>query len=100
MSQPSDLSMLSPAELTPLTTGADMWSTAVVEQAGIPSFKMADGPMGIASGRVDERDVSVLTPCGLALGASWDTELVGRVGALVGREASAKGIGAVLAPNL
>jgi beta-glucosidase len=100
MSEPLDLNALSPPELTPLTTGADMWSTAAVPQAGIPSFKMADGPMGIASGRVDERDVSVLTPCGLALGASWDTELVGRVGALVGREALSKGVGAVLAPNL
>ena len=95
-----DLSALSAADLAPLTSGADMWSTAALPKAGIPSFKMADGPMGIASGRVDERDVSVLTPCGLALGASWDVSLVERVGALVGREALSNGIGAVLAPNL
>ena len=61
---------------------------------------MADGPMGIASGRVDERDVSLLTPCPTALGASWDMELVARVGALVGGEAVRRGIDAVLAPNL
>jgi beta-glucosidase len=95
-----DVSSLSPLDLSRLTTGADMWSTAAVPHAGIPSIKMADGPMGIASGRVDERDVSVLTPCGLSLGASWDSDLVERVGALVAAEALQKGIGAVLAPNL
>lgn len=100
MNELPDVSGLSPLELSRLTTGADMWSTAAVPHAEIPSFKMADGPMGIASGRVDERDVSVLTPCGLSLGASWDSELVERVGAVVGREALQKGIGAVLAPNL
>jgi beta-glucosidase len=61
---------------------------------------MADGPMGIASGRVDERDISVLSPCGHSLGASWDVDLVRRVGATVGNEARRLGVDALLAPNL
>ncbi|MFV3127153.1 beta-glucosidase family protein [Niveispirillum sp. KHB5.9] len=84
--------------LAPLTSGRDMWSTA--ELPGIRSIKMADGPMGIASGRVDERDVAVLTPCGTALGATWDAGLVTQVGAIVGMEARRLGVDAVLAPNL
>lgn len=88
----------SPLDLAPLTSGRDMWSTAVLP--GIRSILMADGPMGIASGRVDERDVAVLTPCGTALGASFDVELVARVGAIVGMEARRLGVDAVLAPNL
>ncbi|WP_044559170.1 beta-glucosidase [Azospirillum sp. B4] len=87
-----------PFAIAPLTSGRDMWSTA--ELPGIRSIKMADGPMGIASGRVDERDVAVLTPCGTALGASFDTDLVARVGAIVGGEARRLGVDAVLAPNL
>lgn len=83
-----------------LTAGASMWSTAAIPEAGVPSITMADGPMGIASGRVDERDVSRLTPCGTALGASWDEALVRRVGALVGGEAGRLGVDLVLAPNL
>jgi beta-glucosidase len=91
---------LAPDEACALTAGATMWSSVAVPQAGIPAFTMADGPMGIASGRVDERDVSLLTPCPTALGASWDVALAHRVGALVGSEAVARGIDAVLAPNI
>lgn len=87
-----------PLALAALTSGRDMWSTA--ELPGIRSIMMADGPMGIASGRVDERDVAVLTPCGTALGASFDADLVERMGAIVGMEAQRLGVDAVLAPNL
>lgn len=77
-----------------------MWETVAVPEAGIPSFTMSDGPMGIASGKVDERDIAALSPCATALGASWDIDLVQRIGALVGSEAVARGIDAVLAPNI
>lgn len=83
-----------------LTAGATMWSTPAIPEAGVPSFTMADGPMGVASGNVDERDISLLTPCPTALGASWNTELVRRVGRIVGDDAVRRGVDAVLAPNL
>lgn len=83
-----------------LTAGASMWASGAVPEAAIPAFTMADGPMGIASGRVDERDVSLLSPCPTALGASWDVETVRKVGRVVGSDAVARGIDAVLAPNL
>lgn len=83
-----------------LTAGAAMWSSVAIPEAGIPAFTMSDGPMGIASGRVDERDVARLSPCATALGASWDVALVERIGTLVGQEAVARGIDAVLGPNI
>lgn len=83
-----------------LTAGAAMWATPAVPEAGIPAFTMSDGPMGIASGKVDERDVARLSPCATALGASWDADLACRVGTLVGQEAVGRGIDMVLAPNL
>ncbi|RST30666.1 beta-glucosidase [Sphingomonas ginkgonis] len=91
---------LSHAEQAALTAGAAMWETVAVPHAGVPSVRLADGPMGIASGRVDERDVALLTPCPTALGASWDVDLVRRVGALVGHEAVRMSVDLVLAPNL
>lgn len=91
---------LSLAEQASLTAGGSMWATVALPAHGIPAATMADGPMGIASGRVDERDVSLLTPCPTALGASWDAALVARVGALVGGEAVRCGVDAVLAPNV
>jgi beta-glucosidase len=83
-----------------LTAGATMWTTVAIPDSGIPSVRMADGPMGIAGARVDERDVSVLTPAPVSLGASWDGELVERVGALVGGEAARWGVDLILAPNV
>ena len=91
---------LSPGDQARLTTGGSMWTTAAVPEAGIPSITLSDGPMGIASGRVDERDVALLSPCATALGASFDVDLVRRVGLLVGGEAVERGIDMVLAPNV
>ena len=95
-----DITALPLDEQALFTAGASMWSTHAVPAHGIAGITMADGPMGIASGRVDERDVSLLTPCPTALGASWDLGLIARVGALVGGDAVARGVQAVLAPNV
>ncbi|MYM34510.1 beta-glucosidase [Duganella sp. FT94W] len=91
---------LSLDEMASLTAGATMWTTQAIPEAGIPSLSMADGPMGVAGARVDERDISLLTPSPLALGASWDPALVRRVGRLVGGEAIRRGVDLMLAPNL
>jgi beta-glucosidase len=91
---------LSRAEMAMLTAGATMWTTPAVPEAGIPSLTMADGPMGVAGPRVDERDISLLTPSPLALGASWDAALIEKVGRLVGGEAIRREVDLMLAPNL
>lgn len=83
-----------------MTAGAAMWATVGYPQQDISSLTMSDGPMGIASGRVDERDIALLTPCPTALGASWDVDLCRRVGTVVGGEAVGRGIDMVLAPNV
>jgi beta-glucosidase len=83
-----------------LTAGATMWTTPAIPDAGIPSLSMADGPMGVAGAKIDERDISLLTPSPLALGASWDPVLVQKVGRLVGGEAIRRGVDLMLAPNL
>ena len=83
-----------------LTSGRDMWSTAEIPEHGIVSRKLADGPIGIASGRVDERDISLLSPCGICLAATWDRALLSRIGSLIGLEAAKRAISFVMAPNL
>jgi beta-glucosidase len=55
--------------------------------------------MGVASGNVDERDISLLTPCPTSLGASWDLEIVEAVGRVVGDDAVVRGVDAILAPT-
>ncbi|AOH84763.1 beta-glucosidase [Sphingomonas panacis] len=87
-------------EAATLTAGATMWTSVAIADADIPSFSMADGPMGIASGRIDEREVSLLSPCPTALGASWNVALVAEVGRMIGGDAVARDVDAVLAPNV
>jgi beta-glucosidase len=94
------MTMLTIAEQASLTAGASMWRTVAIPAADIPSLHLSDGPMGIASGRVDERDVARLSPCATALGASFDLSLIERIGALVGGEAVRCGVDMVLAPNV
>lgn len=94
---PPDLSL---EEQALLTAGQDMWSTPAIEERDIPSVRMVDGPMGVASPHIDERDVSLLMPCGTALAASWDTALVRRVGEVLAGECHRRGVQALLGPNL
>lgn len=96
----SPVESLSYDQACALTAGAAMWQSHAVPGAGIAAFTMADGPMGIASGNIDERDVSLLTPCPTALGASWDVETAYSVATVVGSDATERGVDAVLAPNL
>lgn len=96
----TEIPALGTADLARLTAGGSMWTTAAIPAAGIPSLRLSDGPMGIASPRVDERDVARLTPCAVSLGASFDAALVERIGTLVGSEAVRNGVDLVLAPNV
>jgi beta-glucosidase len=96
------LATLTLDEKVSLTHGQDLWSTYAVEHAGIPQIVVTDGPNG-ARGPVDpERSsgASICMPCGSSLGATWDPELIEEVGALIGREARAKGCRVLLAPTV
>jgi hypothetical protein len=83
-----------------LLGGASNWRTEPIERLGIPAVKMSDGPNGVRgefSG--DERTpASVVVPVGIAQGATWDPELIGRVGDLLGLEARRKSAHVLLAP--
>jgi beta-glucosidase len=96
------LRSLSVEEKASLTSGQDLWSVPAIERAGIRKLVMTDGPNG-ARGPVLPGQPAVATtcvPCGSALGATWDTHLVGVVGALLGDEARAHDCRALLAPTV
>jgi beta-glucosidase len=88
-------------EKAALTAGVDIWSTASVPRLGIPSVQLTDGPNGARGNRPGPAGpTATCVPCGSALGATWDPDLVERVGALVGREARAMGARVLLAPTV
>jgi len=93
------LSQLTLEEKCRLLGGASSWYTHPIERLGIPAIKMSDGPNGVRGEfSADDRTPSVVVPVGIAQGATWDPELIGRVGDLLGREARRKAAHVLLAP--
>jgi beta-glucosidase len=86
-------------EKAALTAGSGHWHTAAVERLGIGRLKVTDGPTG-ARGDSTSGAEAVCFPVGVALGASWDVDLLGRVGAALGGEARSKGAGVLLGPTV
>src|SRR6202795_225989 len=84
-------------EKSAMVAGVDLWHTAGVPRLGIPALKVTDGPAGARGERWSGR-ASASFPCGTALGATWNTELVRTVGERIGREARRKGAHVLLAP--
>ncbi|WP_291379298.1 glycoside hydrolase family 3 C-terminal domain-containing protein [Demequina sp.] len=90
-----------------LLTGKDFWTTMPLPDHDVPSFVMADGPHGLRhQGRgsdhvgLGESLPATCFPTASALGATWDRELVERVGAAIGAEAACQGVDVVLGPGL
>lgn len=83
-----------------LTGGLNGWSTTASTAAGVEEMVLLDGPLGIVSKAMDERDTSLVMPSGTALAATWNPELVSEVGQLIGQQALERGVNVVLGPNL
>jgi beta-glucosidase len=82
-----------------LLAGLNMWNTVPVERVEIPRMRVSDGPVGVRGSRFDGPP-SMNVPCGTAMAASWNRELVRRIGELLGRELIAKGAKVHLAPTV
>src|SRR5258706_10614471 len=66
-----------------------------IARVGIPELKMSDGPMG-----VHDYGPTTAYPAGIALAATWDTDLAQRVGTMMGDDARARGVHFILAPAM
>jgi beta-glucosidase len=86
-------------EKAALVGAIDLWHGPGVERLGIPPLKVTDGPSG-ARGEQWSGRPSVNFPCGTALGATWNPELVQEVGRRLGVEARRKQAHALLAPTV
>jgi beta-glucosidase len=93
---------LSVDEKVRLVAGVDFWHTAAVERLGIPALKVTDGPNGARGDGVlgSGTATALCIPCGSALGATWNPELLQRLGAALGDEAHSKAAHVLLAPTI
>ncbi|HET9400469.1 MAG TPA: glycoside hydrolase family 3 C-terminal domain-containing protein [Candidatus Acidoferrales bacterium] len=89
------LSQLTLDEKLDMLGGVDGFYTRGVSRLGIPSFKMADGPIGV-------RNYGPATTMagGIALAATWDPALAEKVGATLGADARSKGVHFLLGPGV
>jgi beta-glucosidase len=86
-------------EQVSLLAGVDFWHTARVDRLGIPALRVSDGPVGARGTRFDG-PASLDVPCSTALAATWEPDLVERIGQVLGRETKAKGASVLLAPTV
>jgi beta-glucosidase len=83
-----------------MLAGANLWSTVSIPRLNIPPFKVTDGPNGGRGAQGGMGPSSVCTPVGIALGATWNTELVQQIGEVLGDEVKLKGAQVLLAPTV
>ena len=97
----SRLAALSTEEKADLVAGEAIWTTKSFPEAGIPGIGVTDGPNGArGGGLLGTGTATACIPAGAVLGATWDPELVERLGGVLGNEARAKGCRVLLAPTI
>jgi len=88
------LKKLTIEEKVDLIGGVDSFYIRANEKIGLPRLKMADGPVGV-------RNYGPSTVFGgIGLAATWDPELAGRIGAIIGQDARARGVHFMLGPGV
>jgi beta-glucosidase len=89
---------LSVEEKAQLTAGSGPWHAGGVESIGLPPMQTQDGPNGVRGMGFPVGSTATCTPCGTALAATWDVDLVSEVAARIGLEAKRAGVSYVLGP--
>ncbi|MEO1437416.1 MAG: glycoside hydrolase family 3 C-terminal domain-containing protein [Bacteroidota bacterium] len=85
-----------------LLSGKDFWTTEAIDRIGLPAIWMADGPHGLRKtplGGIGHSIPATCFPTASALAASWDRELLYRVGEALGKEAQAQEVQVLLGPG-
>ena len=101
------ISELTLEEKAGLCSGRDFWHTKDVERLGVPGMMMCDGPHGLRKqkGQGDHLGISesietVCYPTASALAASFDRDVLSRLGEALGQECQAENVGMLLGPGL
>ncbi|QQR36893.1 glycoside hydrolase family 3 C-terminal domain-containing protein [Devosia oryziradicis] len=88
-------------EKVSILSGEDFWSVPAVPRLGIGKLRVTDGPNGARGGGSLIGGVkSASFPVGIALGATWNVDLVKEIGAALADEVKSKGAHMLLAPTV
>ena len=95
------LNQMTLEEQVSVLSGADFWTTVAVERLGIPKIKVTDGPNGARGGGSLVGGVkSACFPAAIGIGASWNPDLVRKMGVALAEEAKTKSARVLLAPTV
>ncbi|WP_233153630.1 beta-glucosidase [Kineosporia sp. R_H_3] len=83
-----------------LLQGETNWRVFAAPDAGLRQVVTSDGPVGVRGEAWDERDIGLNLPSPTALAATWDEDLVERLGLLLAGESRRKGVDVLLAPTV
>ncbi|MBE6251162.1 MAG: beta-glucosidase [Bacteroidales bacterium] len=75
--------------------GYESWYIREIERLGLPAIKMTDGPQGVRN-----NTKSTLYPSGIAAAATWDVDLINKMGVSLGKDARARGVHILLGPGV
>ena len=92
-------------EKASLCSGEDFWHTRKVERLNVPDSMVSDGPHGLRKQDleadhlgINESIKAVCFPAGCAAAASFDTEMIQKLGEALGESAQAEDVSVVLGP--
>ncbi|GAA3859955.1 glycoside hydrolase family 3 C-terminal domain-containing protein [Celeribacter arenosi] len=88
-------------EQVAILSGEDLWSLPAIERLGIAKIRVTDGPNGArGAGSLIGGITAAAFPVGIAIGASWDTDLAYDIGSAIADEVKSKGAHVSLAPTV
>jgi len=88
-------------EKVSMCVGVDNWRTQRIDRLGIPALRMTDGPHGVRTVSDDTPGLTYPATCfptGSALAATWNPDLIQRVGAALAVETRERGSQILLGP--
>lgn len=77
-------------------SGYTSFSLRAIPRLGIPEIKLADGPQGVRN----HSPKSTLYPSGILSAATWNRELVNKLGKGLGQDSRARGVSILLGPGV
>ncbi len=102
------LDQMSLEEKAAFCSGADQWHTAALERLHINAVMMCDGPHGLRKESKHQTDTmgigesvpATCFPTASAMAATWDPELVKKIGAAIAEECRKENVSLLLGPGI